>query len=62
MVNQLRRENMGELLAITDHYRTKELREAAIKFTKLNIFWLHEDQRRMAELKNFYMNLILELV
>ena len=43
MVNQLRRENMGELLAITDHYRTKELREAAIKFTKLNISWLRKD-------------------
>ena len=35
MMNQLSRENMVKLLAISDLYRAKELREAAIKFTKL---------------------------
>ena len=35
MMTQLSRENMVKLLAISDLYRAKELREAAIKFTKL---------------------------
>ena len=42
MVNQLKRENIVKLLATSDLYLAKELREAAIKFTKLNISWLRK--------------------
>ena len=62
MIVQLSRENMVNLLALSDLYRAKELREAAIKFTKLNMSWLREDQGRMAELKKVDMDLVLELL
>jgi len=62
MINQLSRENMVNLLALSDLYRAKELREASIKFTKLNMSWLREDQGRMAELKKVDMDLVLELL
>ena len=62
MINQLSRENMVNLLALSDLYRAKELREASIKFTKLNMSWLREDQARMAELKKVDMDLVLELL
>ena len=62
MIVQLTRENMVKLLALSDLYRAKELREATIKFTKLNMSWLREDQERMAELKKVAMDLVLELL
>ena len=62
MIIQLTRENMVNLLAVSDLYRAKELREATIKFTKLNMPWLREDQKRMAELKKVDMDLVLELL
>ena len=62
MIVQLTRENMVKLLALSDLYRAKELREATIKFTKLNMSWLREDQERMAELKKVGMDLVLELL
>merc|ERR1711971_99360 len=62
MINQLSRENMVNLLALSDLYRAKELHEASIKFTKLNMSWLREDQARMAELKKVDMDLVLELL
>ena len=62
MINQLTRENMVNLLALSDLYRATELREAAIQFTKLNMSWLREDQGRMAELKKVDMDLVLELL
>ena len=62
MINQLTRVNMVNLLALSDLYRAKELREATINFTKLNMSWLREDQGRMAELKNVDKDLLLELL
>ena len=62
MIVQLTRENMVKLLALSDLYRAKELREATIKFTKINMSWLREDQERMAELKKVAMDLVLELL
>jgi len=62
MMTQLSRENMVKLLAISDLYRAKELREAAIKFTKLNMSWIRSDETRMEEVKKLNMNLVLELL
>ena len=62
MIDQLNRENMVHLLALSDLYRAQELREAAIKFTKLNMSWLREDQGKMDELKKLDMELVLELL
>ena len=62
MIVQLTRENMVKLLALSDLYRAKELREATIKFTKLNMSWLREDQGKMDELKKLDMELVLELL
>jgi len=61
MMTQLSRENMVKLLAISDLYRAKELHEAAIKFTKLNMAWIRSDETRMEEVKKLNMNLVLEL-
>ena len=62
MMTQLSRENMVKLLAISDLYRAKELREAAIKFTKLNMAWIRSDETRMEEVKKLNMNLVAELL
>ena len=62
MMKQLSRENMVKLLAISDLYRAKDLREAAIKFTKLNMSWIRSDQGRMDEVKKLNMNLVVELL
>ena len=62
MMTQLSRENMVKLLAISDLYRAKELREAAIKFTKLNMAWIRSDEKRMEEVKKLNMNLVAELL
>ena len=62
MMTQLSRENMVKLLAISDLYRAKELREAAIKFTKLNMAWIRSDETRMEEVKRLNMNLVAELL
>ena len=62
MMTQLSRENMVKLLAISDLYRAKELREAAIKFTKLNMAWIRSDEARMEEVKRLNMNLVAELL
>ena len=50
------------MLAISDLYRVKELREAAIRFTKLNMSWIRSDQGRMDEVKKLNMNLVVELL
>ena len=62
MMTQLSRENMVKLLAISDLYRAKELCEAAIKFTKLNMAWIRSDETRMEEVKKLNMNLVAELL
>ena len=62
MMTQLSRENMVKLLAISDLYRAKELREAAIKFTKLNMAWIRSDEARMEEVKKLNVNLMAELL
>ena len=62
MMTQLSRENMVKLLAISDLYRAKELREAAIKFTKLNMAWIRSDDAKMEEIKRLNMNMVLELL
>ena len=62
MIDQLNKGNMVQLLALSDLYRAQELREAAIKFTKLNMSWLREDQGKMDELKKLDMELVLELL
>jgi len=62
MMTQLSRENMVKLLAISDLYRAKELREAAIKFTKLNMAWIRSDDARMEEVKKLNVNLMAELL
>ena len=62
MMNQLSRENMVKLLTISDLYRAKELREAAIKFTKLNMAWIRSDDARMEEVKKLNVNLMAELL
>ena len=62
MMKQLNRENMVKLLAISDLYRAKDLREAAIRFTKLNMSWIRSDQGRMDEVKKLNMNLVVELL
>ena len=53
---------MVKLLAISDLYWAKELREAAIKFTKLNMAWIRSDETRMEEVKKLNMNLVAELL
>ena len=62
MMTQLSRENMVKLLAISDLYRAKELREAAVKFTKLNMAWIRSDETRMEEVKKLNMNLVASLL
>jgi len=62
MMTQLSRENMVKLLAISDLYRAKELREAAIRFTKLNMAWIRSDDARMEEVKKLNVNLMAELL
>jgi len=62
MMAQLCRENMVKLLAISDLYRAEELREAAIKFTKLNMAWIRSDETRMEEVKTLNVNLMAELL
>ena len=62
MMTQLSRENMVKLLAISDLYRAKELREAAIKFTKLNMAWIRSDEARMEEVEKLNVNLMAELL
>ena len=62
MMTQLSRENMVKLLAISDLYRAKELREAAVKFTKLNMAWIRSDETRMEEVKTLNVNLMAELL
>merc|ERR1712004_134598 len=62
MMTQLSRENMVKLLAISDLYRAKELREAAIKFTKLNMSWVRSDETRMEEVKKLNVNLMAQLL
>ena len=62
MMTQLSRENMVKLLAISDLYRAKELREAAIKFTKLNMSWIRSDETRMEEVKKLNVILMAELL
>ena len=62
MMTQLSRINMVKLLAISDLYWAKELREAAIKFTKLNMAWIRSDDARMEEVKKLNVNLVLELL
>ena len=54
--------NMVKLLAISDLYWAKELREAAIKFTKLNMSWIRSDEARMEEVKKLNVNLMAELL
>ena len=62
MMTQLSRINMVKLFAISDLYWAKELREAAIKFTKLNMAWIRSDETRMEEVKKLNMNLVAELL
>ena len=62
MIDQLNRENMVHLLALSDLYRAQELREAAIKFTKLNMSWIRSDEARMEEVKKLNVNLMAKLL
>ena len=42
LLSQLEKENMVEMLSIGETYRAKDIFEAALKMTKINMTWLRK--------------------